>query len=668
MQAAVVKRIGYKVKRKLRVVRALVPLPRPSDEKFIRELGENAGALLTSFPMIFDGLQDPTVKKALLQDPRGDVERARAVARRALQHNFDLLGSGWIDLGHQIDWSLDFKSGKRWDKRDHRLQKLVDLSDNSDVKVPWELSRCQHFVPMAITHFLTHDDAFAAEFENQINSWIIENDYHQTVNWSCAMDVAIRCLNWLAAYQIFALNHRFEERFLARLTLELYKGGRSIWENRENTGAGYNTNHYLADLIGLFYLGWMFRSVPQAKEWFGFAQRELEQEIQLQVGADGIDYESSLPYHGLVTEFFFYAQHLAERIDRGFSQQYCDRLALMLTNLARFTGADGLVENFGDNDDGRLFRLLWRGSRDYRDLLSMSESATIVPLGEPTIERLLVKSQLQSLTKPKAIQPALQSVLLTESGICQLRSNEMVINFFANDVGTAGLGNHKHNDLLSFTLEYRGSRVFVDPGSYVYTVEEAARNQFRSTRSHNTVTIDDQEQNRMVPGLLFHLRPDGKPRIVEWQSQPEYDLVVAEHDCYLRLDEPVIHRRTILLRRITSAVVIRDELLGAGTHEIEFNFHIERLAIVMTSAGAILLRPDRSRPGLSFEEADANRTLTLDTNWISPAYGVRYPSLRFSKRITSELPHHSTFVIIPEDSQERESAQTLVGRLCEFTS
>jgi hypothetical protein len=172
----------------------------------------------------------------------------------------------------------------------------------------------------------------------------------------------------------------------------------------------------------------------------------------------------------------------------------------------------------------------------------------------------------------------------------------------------------------------------------------------------------------MVPGLLFHLRPDGKPRIVEWQSQPEYDLVIAEHDCYSRLDEPVIHRRTILLRRISSAVVIRDELLGAGTHELEFNFHLERLAIVMTSSGAILLRPDPSRPGLLFEETDANRSLTLDTNWISPAYGVKYPSLRLSKRITSELPHQSTFVIIPEGTLERESAQTLASRLRELTS
>ncbi|MBK7092139.1 MAG: hypothetical protein IPH59_10560 [bacterium] len=32
-----------------------------------------------------------------------------------------------------------------------------------------------------------------------------------------------------------------------------------------------------------------------------------------------------------------------------------------------------------------------------------------------------------------------------------MRSRDFTLNFYANPVGTAGLGNHKHNDLLSFT-------------------------------------------------------------------------------------------------------------------------------------------------------------------------------------------------------------------------
>ena len=63
-------------------------------------------------------------------------------------HIFDLLGSGKQELGKEIDWHLDFKTGFRWDPKEYYLGtgKHVTLDDGSDVKVPWELSRCQHFV------------------------------------------------------------------------------------------------------------------------------------------------------------------------------------------------------------------------------------------------------------------------------------------------------------------------------------------------------------------------------------------------------------------------------------------------------------------------------------------------------------------------------------------
>lgn len=68
-------------------------------------------------------------------------------ADRVCAHVFDLLGSGPVALGQTIDWHADFKSGHRYDPRAYH----TDLSPASypgghDIKVPWELSRCQHLV------------------------------------------------------------------------------------------------------------------------------------------------------------------------------------------------------------------------------------------------------------------------------------------------------------------------------------------------------------------------------------------------------------------------------------------------------------------------------------------------------------------------------------------
>ncbi len=52
-------------------------------------------------------------------------------------------GSGPTDLGPRIDWLADFKTGRRW-PLDHITRIRLAYGDGSDIKVPWELSRCQH--------------------------------------------------------------------------------------------------------------------------------------------------------------------------------------------------------------------------------------------------------------------------------------------------------------------------------------------------------------------------------------------------------------------------------------------------------------------------------------------------------------------------------------------
>src|SRR5207302_34879 len=42
------------------------------------------------------------------------ADDVRAYAQDALEHRFDVLGSGGVDLGPEIDWHADFKSGYVW--------------------------------------------------------------------------------------------------------------------------------------------------------------------------------------------------------------------------------------------------------------------------------------------------------------------------------------------------------------------------------------------------------------------------------------------------------------------------------------------------------------------------------------------------------------------------
>ena len=93
-------------------------------------------------------------------DPPADLgARADEVAA----HRFDLLGSGPTELGPEIDWLADFKSGRRWPLHHGSLLRLA-YGDGSDIKVPWELSRFQHLPLLAAAGNLD-------ELGSQLTSW-----------------------------------------------------------------------------------------------------------------------------------------------------------------------------------------------------------------------------------------------------------------------------------------------------------------------------------------------------------------------------------------------------------------------------------------------------------------------------------------------------------------
>ena len=99
----------------------------------------------------------------------------------------------------------------------------------------------------------------------------------------------------------------------------------------------------------------------------------------------------------------------------------------------------------------------------------------------------------------------LKSAAFKDSGwyACKCNNEESGLFFSLNIIcgpnGQSNKGGHAHNDKLSFSLDINDDKIFVDPGTYLYTPLENLRNEFRSTFSHNTVTVDNAQQNRFVP-------------------------------------------------------------------------------------------------------------------------------------------------------------------------
>ncbi|SKA88590.1 Heparinase II/III N-terminus [Caloramator quimbayensis] len=94
-------------------------------------------------------------------------------ANLILEHKFNLLGSGEKYLGEKLPWNEDFKTGFRWENKFYKDIKIVDLNNNADVKVPWELSRFQHLFTLGKAYLITFDEKYALEFKDEIEDWIL---------------------------------------------------------------------------------------------------------------------------------------------------------------------------------------------------------------------------------------------------------------------------------------------------------------------------------------------------------------------------------------------------------------------------------------------------------------------------------------------------------------
>jgi hypothetical protein len=355
-----------------------------SDKQFFKAINyQNIDKL---HPFFFNPNDKEKIVETIRNEYPDSIAKTLNDADEICTHIFNLLGSGKQELGKGICWHLDFKTGFQWNPRTYYLgtRKHVTLDDDSDVKVPWELSRCQHFVTLGKAYWYIKQskmqnakckidvEKYAREFVNQTESWIENNPVELGVNWACTMDVAIRAVNWLWGYYYFCNSPSLTNEFKTKFFKSLYLHGRHIINNLEF--GQIRGNHYLSDIAGLVYLGIFFQDAQEGKKWLEKGLSALKEEMEFQVYEDGVDFEGSISYHRLVTELFISTTLLCLKNGITFPDWYMTRLERMLEFVMHYTKPDGTAPQIGDNDDGRLHILSNYGNwnkLDHRYLLSI---------------------------------------------------------------------------------------------------------------------------------------------------------------------------------------------------------------------------------------------------------------------------------------------------------
>ncbi len=283
-------------------------------------------------------------------------------------------------------------------------------------------------------------------------------------------------------------------------------------------------NHLWANAKALAFAGAYF----EQERWLRQGVGCLTEQLREQMLADGGHFERSPMYHALFTEDLLDLMNLGA-LYPGRLPDLRREAARALGWLAQMTLPDGGLPHFNDCAEG--------GAAALDDLGDYASRLGIVA----------------------------EKVTLGESGYVRLERGRAVVLFDAAPVGPDYQPGHAHADALSFELSVNGQRVLVNSGTSTYEAGEE-RDYERSTAAHNTAVVDGENQSEVWGAFRVARRARIRRRETDGRTW-----VRAAHDGYRRLQDPVIHERTLQLEE--DGLVVRDRFTGAGTHTVELSFH-----------------------------------------------------------------------------------------------
>lgn len=541
------------------------------------------------------------------KQPRDQVDALCAAADRIVSGEYRLLN--WPFRESELDWHRDPQLNRRAPltyslNLDYRDPDLV-----GNVKNIWEKNRHHHLSLLAAAYALTRKPVYAQEILRQLTAWESANPFLRGVNWTSPLELGVRLIAWVWIERLLRGAPEHEILFGAegRLWPSIY---RHQWMIRRLASCGSSANnHLIGEMAGLFIASTVWPVFEASAEWRTYARRRLEREIRKQTFKDGLNREQAFEYHLFSLDFFELTTLEAARSGMPMGRRWDEWIGRMRAAIPRLLDVAGNAPRYGDGDEGLALLLTPGGRVAQRDKAGAELLAHVLgsePTGAPT-------------------SPEVGAGDFPHAGYYQLIEHEGAPDerrclFDAGPLGYLSIAAHGHADALAFTLHVGGIPVLVDPGTGSYHADPMARAYFRSTRAHNTITVDELDQSE--PGGVFMWTSHARTRRVERTAEG----ITAEHIGYRRLKSPVTHRRSA--RFIEGRLEVNDSLISRGEHLYEFRLHFapwcrvdvqEKDIVVAWQGGGLRITRD---PQLTYRMAQGEP----EAGWYSRGFNLKEPA------------------------------------------
>jgi heparinase II/III-like protein len=551
-------------------------------------------------PTPLPGLPDPGVVCQLLRASSFDTEISN-LAERIRGHNFPILGTT-VETGPGIRWRRDYSGTRESGAHYFRLIPYLNQKRTGDHKVIWEVNRHQHLVVLAQDYCLHGNRESIAEIATQLESWIEQNPFQCGINWTSALEVALRVLSWTWLWHL--AGEALSPTLRGHLLEQIYRHG---WHLETNLSYYFSPNtHLLGEAVALHALGVLF-AFPESKRWADTGSRVVQRQMDAQVRDDGTHFEQSTYYQLYALDMFLFHAVLANPGDA-----YRDKLGRMAQYLDALSGPSRSIPFLGDDDGGRFFHPYGEHAQYGRATLATCSVFLDRTEWPSSSDDLAAQAAwwLGRTTANKYMPPRDGSQLFVDAGVAVLRAGDLQVIVDAGPFGTGSAG-HSHSDSLGIIARTEESEILIDPGTYTYVGDPAWRDHFRGSASHNIIRIDALDQAK--PSGPF--RWISKPEVIirEWLPGPLEDILDAE--CRYK---GFVHRRRVVFLK-SGALFVLDTIRGPhGGHDVEQFWHLCKTADV--------------------ERFSFSEKAELIQDWRSPAFGRKIPAAVVRIRLRSKFP------------------------------
>lgn len=541
---------------------------------------------------------------------------------RLLEGHWPALGFDWKWSPGAEVWHVAPDSGRPWPLKFFGSIRYRPGNETGDIRVAWEPARLQQLVSLALLAEANPKQRATAchLIETILRDWVTCNPPLIGIHYVSAMECALRLIAVCHALDIIRGHIANREQTWGSL-LSIVKTHAPLIGKRLSTHSSAG-NHTLAEAAGLVYTGVLFPELEGAAHWEEAGLRVLRQESQRQILSDGGGIEQAFRYHvfnvdllGLVSGLLRYKKtqsppEVESALVRG--RRFLSEVAVVAT----------VIPPVGDGDDGYAL------SRHLR--ISLQEGTGVRG----------------------------RSARFPEAGYTILRSDSEPRVKVLIDHGPLGMPpsfGHGHADALSVLVWVDESELFADTGTYGYGLDGEWRRFFRSTRAHNTVVVENQDQARQESAFMW-----SSPYRVEIVREDYEDdhiagRVLMRHDGYCGLG--ATHWRGVSLSR-DGLLVVWDMIAGIGNRDIELNWHLGMEPIDGDLSDGVISLPR----GLKIEvqggrTAVVRGSMAPNNGWRSTRYGKREQSPTISVRYLGELPHEYVTVVSLGTASSRPASE-----------